>query len=214
MDPSLAFNEEQVLKLTGLSEWKLHHWMDSRVLTPDFARTFEGGPRLYSFQDLVGLRVLAQLREEHSLQALRRIGAFLAKVDEKPWSRLRLYVMKGGGVAFKDPETGRLISASGPQGQVIEELLVDLSEVSHALKKAVERGRKRPKNPKIVQRRGLIGNKPVIEGTRIPVEVIKKLHEANFSIQQILAEYPRLSEADVQAALGYEPPPPRRKKTA
>ncbi|WP_367120132.1 DUF433 domain-containing protein [Sphingomonas sp.] len=44
---------------------------------------------------------------------------------------------------------------------------------------------------------------PTIAGTRIPVVSIQRLHEDGYSTQQIIAEYPRLTRADVKAALTY-----------
>ena len=45
--------------------------------------------------------------------------------------------------------------------------------------------------------------KPVIRGTRIPVElIIRKLSEGATEAD-LLDAYPRLTQADIQAALGY-----------
>jgi len=49
----------------------------------------------------------------------------------------------------------------------------------------------------------ILSGKPVIRGTRIPVEIIvRQLGEAA-SIEEILSDYPRLKEDDVRAALSY-----------
>ncbi|HUU54011.1 MAG TPA: DUF433 domain-containing protein [Armatimonadota bacterium] len=45
--------------------------------------------------------------------------------------------------------------------------------------------------------------KPVIAGTRIPVELILRKLAADVSVDAVLREYPRLTKADVQAALAY-----------
>jgi uncharacterized protein (DUF433 family) len=52
-------------------------------------------------------------------------------------------------------------------------------------------------NPKI-----MLG-KPVIKGTRIPVEMILRKLGANIAVDEILTDYPRLTREDVQAALVY-----------
>jgi uncharacterized protein (DUF433 family) len=44
--------------------------------------------------------------------------------------------------------------------------------------------------------------KPVIRGTRIPVELIRKLSEGATEAD-LLDAYPRLTQADIQAALAY-----------
>ncbi len=45
--------------------------------------------------------------------------------------------------------------------------------------------------------------KPVIRGTRIPVELILRMLAQGISEHDILAEYPRLQPEDIRAALAY-----------
>ena len=45
--------------------------------------------------------------------------------------------------------------------------------------------------------------KPVIRGTRIPVELIVRMIAQDISIDVFLEEYPRLEREDVKAALTY-----------
>ena len=45
--------------------------------------------------------------------------------------------------------------------------------------------------------------KPIIKGTRIPIEIILRKLSQNISIDKILQEYPRLTRKDIQAALEY-----------
>jgi uncharacterized protein (DUF433 family) len=48
----------------------------------------------------------------------------------------------------------------------------------------------------------LVG-KPVIKGTRIAVELLMELLANGWSYQQILSNYPHLTEDDIHAALHY-----------
>ena len=52
-------------------------------------------------------------------------------------------------------------------------------------------------NPKI-----MVG-KPVIKGTRIPVEAVLKKLAQNIDVDEILKDYPRLTKEDIQAAIMY-----------
>jgi len=52
-------------------------------------------------------------------------------------------------------------------------------------------------NPKV-----MVG-KPVIKGTRIPVELVLKMLSQEISTEEILEEYPHLTKEDIQAALAY-----------
>jgi uncharacterized protein (DUF433 family) len=45
--------------------------------------------------------------------------------------------------------------------------------------------------------------KPVIEGTRIPVEMILEKLAQNISVNDILNDYPRLTRKNIQDALEY-----------
>jgi len=52
-------------------------------------------------------------------------------------------------------------------------------------------------NPKI-----MVG-KPVIKGTRIPVEAILKKLAQNIDVEEILKDFPRITKEDIQAAIMY-----------
>ena len=45
--------------------------------------------------------------------------------------------------------------------------------------------------------------KPVIRGTRVPVELIVRMLAQGIPESEILHEYPRLQSADIRAALAY-----------
>ena len=49
----------------------------------------------------------------------------------------------------------------------------------------------------------IMTGKPVIKGTRVPVEKVVKLLAHGMSVREVLEEYPNLEEADVRAALEY-----------
>jgi uncharacterized protein (DUF433 family) len=50
---------------------------------------------------------------------------------------------------------------------------------------------------------GVLAGKPVIKGTRLAVEFLIELLAENWSHEQILSNYPQLTEEDIQAALHY-----------
>ncbi|MBM4053193.1 MAG: DUF433 domain-containing protein [Planctomycetes bacterium] len=52
-------------------------------------------------------------------------------------------------------------------------------------------------NPKI------LGGKPIIKGTRITVEFILELLASDVSEEEILKDYPHLTQEDIQACLRY-----------
>lgn len=56
---------------------------------------------------------------------------------------------------------------------------------------------------RIVLDPSVMAGKPVIRGTRIPVELLVRLVAQGISDEDILKEYPRLEAADIRAALTY-----------
>ncbi|HEY3356141.1 MAG TPA: DUF433 domain-containing protein [Polyangia bacterium] len=58
-------------------------------------------------------------------------------------------------------------------------------------------------HPRIAIDPKVMRGKPVIRGTRIPVEVIIRKLAEGATVPEILADYPRLSAEDVRAALSF-----------
>ena len=56
---------------------------------------------------------------------------------------------------------------------------------------------------RIVQKPEIMLGKPVIDGTRLPVEIIVEKVAYGYSNKDILKEYPFISEEDIKASLLY-----------
>ncbi len=55
----------------------------------------------------------------------------------------------------------------------------------------------------IVRDPRIMGGKPVVKGTRVTVEAILRRLASGLSVEDLLKEYPQLTEKDVRAALEY-----------
>ncbi|MHC1610901.1 MAG: DUF433 domain-containing protein [Candidatus Methanospirareceae archaeon] len=56
---------------------------------------------------------------------------------------------------------------------------------------------------RIVVDRGIMVGKPVIKGTRIPVDAILRRIAERMTVEEILEDYPNLTKEDIRAALEY-----------
>ncbi len=56
---------------------------------------------------------------------------------------------------------------------------------------------------KIVSNKNILGGKPIVAGTRIPVEVIMNLLGSGGRAEEILAEYPTLTQEAILSAIKY-----------
>jgi uncharacterized protein (DUF433 family) len=61
------------------------------------------------------------------------------------------------------------------------------------------KSRYRVSHPRIEMNPDIMGGKPVIRGTRVPVELVRRKLRAGMSPKEILADHPRLTAEDIQA---------------
>ncbi len=205
MDDIFAFSIERVGALTGLSVRQLRYWDKTKVYEPELANGSkrQAYSRIYSFRDVVGLRTLAQLRKRIPLQELRRVGEWLKERYSHPWSSLRFGIL-GRRIVFGDPKTGEIISTR-PAGQrvlTVFELEPVVADVRMAIRRLNERGTE--EIGRVMRDRHIMGNAPVLAGTRIPTSVIWDFYTSGSSPDVIREMYPQLTIRDVDAAIAYE----------
>lgn len=206
MTELVAFTANNVCQVTGLTGRQLSYWDRTGFFSPtildEYKRRAFG--RIYNFRDLVGLRVIAVLRKEHGvpLQELRRVGAWLRERHETPWASLR-FGLRGRSVVFCDPDTSVFVE---PRGAGQEVLTIDVEPIASEMSTAANRLRERGKKQigKLVRNRYVVHNAWVIDGTRIPTAAIWSFHQAGYSDRAIIKEYPRLTPADIRAAIAFE----------
>ncbi len=58
-------------------------------------------------------------------------------------------------------------------------------------------------NERIISDPGMCGGDPVVKGTRIPVWIVLEALEVTPDRTELFADYPELTEEDIQAALSY-----------
>lgn len=202
----VAFTAEHVCRLTGLSARQVRYWDQTEFFSPTMVdghgkRAFG---RIYSFRDLVGLRTIAILRNQHKipLQGLRHVGKWLRQHHDTPWSSLR-FGLAGSKVVFFDPKTG---VATEPWGKGQQVLDIALEPIANEMREAAARLRDRQSDQigQIVRNRFIVHNAWTLAGTRIPTQAIWNFHQAGYDTAAILKEYPRLTAKDIEAAIEFE----------
>lgn len=197
-----AFSAEQAERLTGLSLSQLREWDTAGFFQPSYAAENRKSPysRIYSFEDIVGLRVLSILRNTHrvSLQHLKAVARKLSEYAPQPWSELTLYVLNKE-VHFRNPTDGLVQGAvSGqlavpvPISSVVEDVRARAEQLRHRSSEAVGQ---------VERHRFVVHNEAVVAGTRIPVSTIRSFADAGYSVDEIIREYPSLTREDIEAAL-------------
>ncbi|MBZ5490322.1 MAG: MerR family transcriptional regulator [Acidobacteriia bacterium] len=123
----VGFTPRQVTRLTGVPYSTLNLWAKKGLIRPSVSEGVgSGSERIYSFSDLVALKVAFELRKSGvTTSSLKKVVKFLHEDEEieKPLSEVRL-VVTGGDVAIV--REGELISVLSRPGQGYLSFVVDL----------------------------------------------------------------------------------------
>jgi uncharacterized protein (DUF433 family) len=194
----LAVNAATASRITRLSDRQLDYWARTGLVGPSVNRRLTPGRRvrLYGFLDLLALMVAAELKQRRiSLQHIRAIVEHLrARGYDQPLTQV-VFATHGHEVYFqhKDGEWER--------GLTPDQLI--LSEVLHLepLHRRIRDGLRRDEADvgRVERRRGALGSKPVLAGTRLPVETVRRYLDAGRTVEQIVESFPVLTPADVEA---------------
>lgn len=201
-----AFTADHVCRLTGLTSRQLRYWDDTEFFRPTYLdeHSRRAFGRIYSFRDVVGLRTIAFLRKRHKipLQELRRVGSWLHERHTEPWSSLR-FALAGRKVVFFEPGTHAIVEPKGHGQKLLD---IALEPIANEMRGAAEQLRERTSEElgRIVRNRFVVHNAWVVAGTRIPTTAIWHYHKAGYSTDAIIAEYPRLTPTDIEAAIRFE----------
>lgn len=199
-----AFSEDQTATLSGLSVNQLRAWDRDAFFSPSYGSAGQGVPfsRIYSFRDIVSLRVLNDLRNNVgcSLPYLKKLSAELAHFGDAKWTSTTLYTL-GKKVVVRNP--GSLHGGEElVHGQHI--LAIPLRQVIASTRRAITRMNERTELGVIVRSKFVNRNEPVFSGTRIYLSSVTELLNAGYNSDKIIAFYPSLSAEDVRTARNYQ----------
>ena len=200
-----AFSEEQVESLTGLSRAQLRRWNRSEFIRPEFRindNTRKPFSYIYSFKDLLKLRVLNQLRNVYSVPMgeLRRVEQELSHLGDAKWTSQKLWV-HNRRVVFEEPESCQKREVSSKQ--FVAEIALEI--VTSDARQDIHKMNRRNGGEvgRIEKRRHLHSSEPVFAGTRITVDAVIGFMNARFSDAEILVQFPDLQADDLRAAREY-----------
>lgn len=136
---SEGFSVAQVERLTGLGSKTLHFWDRSHFLSPSVEQAHgTGSRRIYSFHDVVALRITAQLRSAGiSLQSLRKVVTTLQAMHGLDRPLVQTFLVTNGCDVFAK-QGEELLSLLKQPGQPHWAFVVDLSGTVGHLKKEIE----------------------------------------------------------------------------
>jgi DNA-binding transcriptional MerR regulator len=136
----VGFTPRQVTRLTGVPYSTLNLWAKKGLILPSIAAgEGSGSERVYSFSDLIALKVALELRKAGvTTRSLAKVVQFLRENEdlEKPLSEARLVVSGRDVLVVRNGQ--QLVSALSKPGQSCLSFVVDLPRTLGELVRATE----------------------------------------------------------------------------
>jgi uncharacterized protein (DUF433 family)/DNA-binding transcriptional MerR regulator len=195
----IAFPDATAARLARVPLGELRYWEETRLVVPSVRRQLKAGNtvRLYSFDNMLALSTAQLLTERGmSLEHIRRVIAHLGSLGYKPPRGELTFTIYGGGICFQHQDGSWDADLQPDQIVLVEAIRLEplracVSQAAH------DRG---GKPGQIVANPDVLGGKPIFAGTRIAVDTIQSYLDAGYDEAAILAEYPSLTPADIEAA--------------
>lgn len=193
----MAVPRDVAARISRLSVRKIDYWARTQLVEPTVDTSGNTGRvRLYSFLDLLALVVAAELNARGvSVRHIRHVVEHLkSRGYNRPLSELT-FATVSNRVYFQHDD-GTWEGDLRPDQLILREVL-DLEP----LRQRIAEGARRDQAlvGKVERRRGALGNKPLLAGTRVPVETIQRYLAAGRSTDDVLEAFPMLTVSDVEA---------------
>lgn len=193
----MAVPRDTAARIARLSIRRVDNWARTRLVEPTVdTHGSTGRVRLYGFLDLLALVVAAELNARGvSIRRIQQVvGHLKSRGYDRPLSKLT-FATVGNRVYFQHDD-GTWEGDLRPDQLVLREVL-DLEP----LRQRIAEGMRRDEAliGKVERRRGALGSKPLLAGTRVPVATVQRYLAAGRSTDDVLEAFPVLTATDVEA---------------
>jgi uncharacterized protein (DUF433 family) len=193
----IALARDRAAEVAGLTQRQVDYWASTGLVQPTVDRRLspQRPVRLYGYVDLMSLMVAAELRRRGvSLQNVRRIvGHLRDRGYPRPLTQI-VFATIGTNVYFQ-LEDGTWEGGAQPTQIVMHEVL-DLEPLRARLGLATRRDDDAIGH--IERRRGAMGSKPLVAGTRVPVATVERYLQRGASTDEVIRAFPLLTPRDVE----------------
>ena len=186
--------------LSGASLRQLQYWRESSLLAPEFGKP--SGRLLYSFPDVVALRTFVFLRENASLQLIRKAIGNLRELGNLDHLAEYKLISDDDRIVLADP-SGEVMGLTGTPGQYrIAAAMGDVFRRFVNMQGAEVVDLRKPRRHVAVDPE-THGGYPVIAGTRLQFDLVASLVEDGVAPGEIVEFYPSVSAAAATDAVEF-----------
>lgn len=195
----MAYEVKLAAYLSGVTISQLEGWAQKDIFQPEIQ---QARPKIYSFRDLVALRMLAILRHNLSLQKIRQSLDALRDQDFTDHLSVYRFATDGKRIMVHTDEGFMDLTKNPGQWE-----LYDFQKIYESFTNF--KGRQVPNllNPHegIEVSPGRLGGEPTVTGTRVSYELVRDLTAGDdgMTADEIEEFYPTISSRHVQPVLDF-----------
>jgi uncharacterized protein (DUF433 family) len=203
-----VYSADRAAALSGVPKSTIHYWARTGVLLPSVSPE---KVRLWSFADLMGLRIISWLRRgkttkdgvevaASTMPAVRRALAALDALELSVWTpgEGSPVVVSGDGAVYIQGPTG----LEHVSGQIADrDLLQPIAPFDLDGLRGPDLVRPRP-TLRIIP--GKLGGSPHVADTRVETRALASLRQDGMSVVRIAALYPHLTDEQIAEAIDLE----------
>ncbi len=185
----MAYSTQMAAALSGATTGQIRSWRQDRGAGPFLRPEIATRPRaLYSFRDVFALRAFARLREDFSLQSLRRAVNNLRQLGGLEHLSTYSLMADGDSIALYEDDEHSTDLLRKP-GQRVVATVADIMEPFTPRPGVVVPHLLRPKRHVSIDPETQ-GGQPVIAGTRVPFDAVADLIKDGVTPEEIAGYYP------------------------
>jgi uncharacterized protein (DUF433 family) len=188
----------------NMTEYKVRYWLvEKRLLGDPLRWGSTGRPHLLSFQQLLKVRTIQDLREKlkFPLQKVTPVIEELADVAflNKEWHNLRFFPTPNNEIGVSDGD--QYYEVKTHQLMIPDAVYPELENVVREARRDWARGEVDiAEYPRLVSNPGIVAGSPTIKGTRVETSFVANLVQS-LGVERVLELYPHLDrDALLQAA--------------
>ena len=202
------YSAREVARLARIKRSTFSEWEKRNIAVPSVTiQLDEGSVGGYSYADLTVLRLLRALRDDRidfrsAARALHHLYERLGPPSQG-WADAKVYFV-GNKIYAEKPDSWPVTSATEGGQTVAEQLFGTLFAELRDLEDEWSLVVPQQFRPYVMINPSIMGGQPVIRRTRIPTNMVARLHHDGVSTQEIASYYPSLDASVIENAIAYE----------
>lgn len=190
----------------NMTEYKVRYWLEKGLLGEPLRWGSTGIPHLLSFEQLLRVRTIQDLREKLKFP-LQKVTPVIEELSDvvflnKDWHNLRFFPTPKGEIGVHDGDLTYEVMTH--QLMIPNAVLPELESIVREARKDWVQGEVGIKDyPRLVSNPRIVAGSPTIRGTRVETSFVAHLAQS-LGVERVLELYPHMDREAVLQAANFE----------